>query len=74
MTARFCTGRRIISSVINQCAEAAAKGLTSDLLSSPEQNAHLRKPERVIFFGLTLLLQGCLLRRNEHVNGSGLYI
>ena len=28
MTVRFCTGRRIISSVINQCAKAAVKGLS----------------------------------------------
>ena len=62
MTVRFYTGPRIISSVIHQCVRAAVKGLGFGfVIVAGTRMSRLRKPERVIFFGLTLLLQGCLL-------------
>jgi NodT family efflux transporter outer membrane factor (OMF) lipoprotein len=62
MTVRFHTGPRIILSVIHQCVRAAVKGLSIGLvIVAGTRMARLRKAERVILFGLTLLLHGCLL-------------
>jgi hypothetical protein len=62
MTVEFYTGPRITSSVIHQCVRAAVKGLGFGVvIVAGTRMSRLRKPERVIFFGLTLLLQGCLL-------------
>jgi NodT family efflux transporter outer membrane factor (OMF) lipoprotein len=62
MTVRFHTGPRIILSVIHQCVRAAVKGLSIGLvIVAGTRTARLRKAERVILFGLTLLLHGCLL-------------
>ena len=61
MTGRFCTGRRIISSVINQCAEAAVKGFSfGTVIGRGTRMSRCWKPERMMF-GLVLLAGGCML-------------
>ena len=62
MTVMFYTGPRITSSVLHLCLRAAVKGIDFGLvIVAGTRMSHLRKPDCVIFFGLTLLLQGCLL-------------
>jgi NodT family efflux transporter outer membrane factor (OMF) lipoprotein len=61
MTVRFYTSPRIISSVLHQCIRAAVKKLGFGLvIVAGTRMSRLRKPDRIIF-GLTLLVQGCLL-------------
>ena len=61
MTARFCTGRRIISSVIHWRAEAAAKGFSfGTVIDRGTRMSRCWKPERIIF-GLVLFAGGCML-------------
>lgn len=61
MTARFCTGRRIISSVMHRCAEAAAKGFSfGTVIGRGTRMSRCWKPECIVF-GLILFAGGCTL-------------
>lgn len=61
MTGRFCTGRRIIYSVMSQCAEAAVKGHSfRTVIGRRTRMSRGWKPERMMF-GLVLLVGGCML-------------
>ena len=61
MTARFCTNRRIISSVIHRCAEAAAKGFSfGTVIDRGTRMSPCWKPECIVF-GLILFAGGCTL-------------